>query len=83
MDKQRDFEKRAEKELRKNAADVKDAAKEVEHRIAAGAEKAKRELAGDAMTTTEKAGSVIKETGHKVAAETDKAKREVRDKIEK
>jgi hypothetical protein len=76
-------EKRAADKLHHAEADVKDATKEVEHRVVAGAEKAKRTIAGDAMTTAEKAGSVIKETGHKVAAEADKTKRELRDKLEK
>ncbi|HEV2909193.1 MAG TPA: hypothetical protein VGX02_07935 [Candidatus Eremiobacteraceae bacterium] len=84
MDTERtEAEKRATDKLHHAEADVKDATKEVEHRVAAGAEKVKRAIAGDAMTTAEKAGSVIKEAGHKVAAEADKTKRELRDKLEK
>jgi hypothetical protein len=84
MDTQRtETEKKAADELHHAEADVKDATKEVGHRVAAGAEKAKRAIAGGGMTMAEKAGSIIKEAGHKVAAEADKTKRELRDKLEK
>jgi hypothetical protein len=76
-------EKHAEHALRKAKDDAVDGLKEAEHNARAAAEKAKRTLAGDSMTTSEKAASSIKEAAHKAAAAGDKAKRELRDKLEK
>ncbi|MDQ2681501.1 MAG: hypothetical protein M3Y21_10875 [Candidatus Eremiobacteraeota bacterium] len=57
---------------------TKDAISESGHRSVAEGEQAKRDLAGDEMTTGEKAGSVIKQSTNTVQAEVDKAKRESR-----
>jgi len=65
--------------LDKAVKDAHDAAHEAEHRVKAGMEHLKRDIAGDAMNPVEKAGSNLKEAGHTVAADVDKAKRDVRD----
>lgn len=67
-------------EFNKIVDDTKDALHEAGHRNEAAAEKAKRELAGDSFTTTEKAGSVLREAKENVQAHVDHAKRELRDK---
>jgi hypothetical protein len=59
---------------------TKDATNEAKHRLEAEAEKAKRELAGDSMTTSEKVGSVLNEAQKNVEADMDHVKRDVRDK---
>lgn len=69
------------KEVDRAGKDLKDAADEAKHRFQAGAEKGKRDVAGDEMTTTEKLDSSLKQAGHETAAEFDKAKRKVRDNI--
>jgi hypothetical protein len=66
--------------LRRAKKDLKDASSEYSHRVQAGAERAKRELAGDAMTTTQKTKSAVKEAGHRMAAGVDKTKRKIRDR---
>ena len=68
-----------EKKLDKAVKDAHDAAHEADHRVKAGMEHLKRDIAGDTMNPLEKAGSSVKEAGHKVAADVDKAKRDVRD----
>jgi hypothetical protein len=65
--------------LDKAVKDAHDAAHEADHRVKAGVEHLKRDLAGDEMNPVEKAGSSLREAGHKVAADVDKAKRDVRD----
>jgi hypothetical protein len=65
--------------LDKAINDAKDAAHEAEHRVKAGAEHLKRDIAGDTMNPVDKAVSNVKEAGQNVAADVDKAKREVRD----
>ncbi len=74
---------RAKKDGRVLADDLKDSISEVKHRAAAAGERARRDVAGDVMTTGEKAGSAIKEAGHRGAAAIDKTKREVRDRLNK
>jgi hypothetical protein len=59
--------------------DTADMADEAKHRVAAGAEKAKRAVEGDAMPLGERVASHVKEAAHNVAADVDKTKREVRD----
>jgi hypothetical protein len=65
--------------LDKAVKDAHDAIHEADHRVKAGVEHLKRDLAGDEMNPVEKAASSLKEAGHKVAADVDKAKRDVRD----
>jgi hypothetical protein len=65
--------------LDKAVKDAHDAAHEADHRVKAGIEHLKRDVAGDTMNPVEKAGSSLKEAGHNVAADVDKAKRDVRD----
>jgi hypothetical protein len=60
--------------------DTADTLDEAKHRVAAGAEKAKRAVEGDAMPLGERVASHVKEAGHNVAADVDKTKREVRDR---
>ena len=65
-------------EFNKVVDNVKDTLHEGAHRSEADAERAKRDVAGDAMTPGEKAGSALNEAGHTVAAEFDATKRDVR-----
>jgi len=76
-------EKHADHIVRKAKDDAVDGLKEADHNVRAAAEKAKRTIAGDSMTASEKAASTLKEAGHKAAAAGDKAKRELRDKLDK
>jgi F0F1-type ATP synthase membrane subunit b/b' len=62
-----------------NFDDVKDAAHEATHRTKAELEKARREAAGDTMTTGEKIKSVADETKERVQAGVDHLKRDARD----
>ncbi len=66
-------------DLEKAGHDLKDAANEAKHRTTAEAERAKRDLLGDEMTTGEKVKSTLNEGKNRVEADVDKAKREVRD----
>ncbi|HEV7180161.1 MAG TPA: hypothetical protein VGN11_09820 [Candidatus Baltobacteraceae bacterium] len=67
-------------EIKKGVDDLRDSAGEVMHRSAADAEKTKRDVAGDDMTTREKIASGASEAKERIEAEADKAKREIRDK---
>lgn len=60
--------------------DVKDSVHEGAHRSAADAERARREVAGDAMSPGERAGSIADEAKHRAQAEIDAIKRDLRDK---
>ncbi len=63
----------------KGAVDnAKDAASETGHKGAAEAEQQKRDVAGNQMTTGEKAGSVLNQAKHSTLGEVDGAKQEVR-----
>jgi hypothetical protein len=66
-------------ELNKLGKDLGDAVKEGAHRGEADSERAKRTVAGDAMTPGEKAGSIAKEISSDVKADIDKGKRTIRD----
>lgn len=66
-------------ELNKAAKDAGDAIKESAHRAEADGERAKRTIAGDAMTPGEKAGSIANEVAGEVKAGIDRGKRVVRD----
>jgi hypothetical protein len=57
---------------------VKDAASEAKHRGAAEAEQQKRDVAGDEMTTGEKASSLINQAKNTVQGDIDATKRDVR-----
>ncbi len=67
-------------ELNKGVKNVQDTVKEAGHRGEAQAEQTKRDVAGDEMTTSEKAGSAANQAKNTVEAEFDKAKRDVRNK---
>ena len=67
-------------EFDRSVDNTKDAVNEAKHRSEAEAERAKRELAGDSMTATEKVGSVLNEAKKNVEAGIDHVKRDVRDK---
>jgi hypothetical protein len=60
---------------------VKDSVSEAGHKSAAEAERQRRDLAGDAMTTGEKIGSVANEAKNNVQAGIDHAKVEARKEI--
>lgn len=66
-------------ELNKAVDDVKDGLREGGHRGEAQAEQAKRDVAGDDMTASEKAASMANQAKNTVQAEYDKTKRDVRD----
>ena len=57
---------------------VKDAASEAKHRAAAEAEQEKRDVAGDEMTTGEKASSMVNQAKNTVQGHIDATKRDVR-----
>ena len=57
---------------------VRDGVSEAGHRSQANAEQEKRNLAGDEMTTGEKAKSMFNQGKNDVQAEYDKTKRDVR-----
>ena len=67
--------------VKKGAEDVKDAVSEIGHRSAAEGEQAKRDVAGDAMTTGEKVGSVFNQGKETVLADVDATKRDVRNTL--
>jgi hypothetical protein len=63
----------------KTAVDnTKDALSEAGHRSSAEAEQTKRDVAGDQMTASEKAGSMFNQATNSVQAEVDAAKQEAR-----
>jgi hypothetical protein len=62
----------------RGAANVKDTLSEAGHRSAAAAEQAKRDAAGDEMTTGEKVGSTVRQGVENTKAEVDAAKRDLR-----
>ncbi|HEV2038323.1 MAG TPA: hypothetical protein VGQ96_06935 [Candidatus Eremiobacteraceae bacterium] len=72
----------AKRTARRAVKDVADAARETSHRAKAGIERGKRTIAGDAMTTRQKAKSTVHEAGHRTAASFDRAKRKLRDAVE-
>ena len=65
--------------IKKAVDDAKDAVREVKHRTEADLEHAKRDVAGDEMTTGEKVKSFVDEDVERTKADVDKAKRAVRD----
>ena len=65
-------------ELNKAVKNVQDGFKEAGHRGEAQAEQTKRDVAGDQMTASEKAGSMANQAKNTVEAEFDKAKQDVR-----
>ncbi|HET7812829.1 MAG TPA: hypothetical protein VFL13_00495 [Candidatus Baltobacteraceae bacterium] len=66
-------------EIGKAIKNVGDAVDEGIHRGEAAGERAKRDVAGDAMTPGEKLGSVANEVKRDVQADMDKAKRNIRE----
>jgi phage-related protein len=66
--------------VKETVDNVKDAASESTHRAAANADQQKRDVAGDAMTVSEKAGSVIDQVKNTVQGDIDAAKRDSRSK---
>ncbi len=68
-------------EIKKTVDNVGDAINEATHRTNAAGEHAKREAAGDALTPSEKIGSVVNEGKEKVLAEVDRTKRDVRENV--
>lgn len=65
-------------EFNKVVENVKDAASETGHRSDAEGEQAKRDVAGDTMTTSEKAGSMLNQAKNNVQAKADSTKRDIR-----
>ena len=68
------------KAVKDSVDDVIDKTRETGHRSSADAERIRRDLAGDQMTTREKVTSTANETKERVAAGIDHAKHEVRDR---
>ena len=66
--------------LKDAVENVKDAVSEGIHRATAQVEQQKREVAGDEMTTGEKASSMIKQEKQTVQADIDAMKRDDRNK---
>jgi len=66
--------------VKKAIDDAKDAVSEVKHRSEADIEHAKRDIAGDEMTTGEKVKSFVHEDVENTKADVDKTKRVIRDK---
>jgi F0F1-type ATP synthase membrane subunit b/b' len=66
--------------LHKTIDNAADALSEAGHRINASTEQAKRDAAGDEMSTGDKAKSVLNEGKEKILAEVDKTKQDVRNK---
>jgi hypothetical protein len=57
---------------------VKDGVSEAGHKAEAQGEQAKRDIAGDSMTPTEKAGSMLNQAKNDVQAGVDSAKQDAR-----
>jgi hypothetical protein len=68
-------------DISKAAEDTKDLLSEGGHRAVAGAEQAKRDIAGDELTPAESAGSRLNQAKNEIQAGTDRAKREIRDEV--
>jgi len=64
--------------VKKGVDNVKDTVSEIGHRSEAEGEQAKRDVAGDSMTATEKAGSVLHQGTETLKGDYDAAKRDVR-----
>lgn len=64
--------------IKDTVRNAKDTIDEALHRSSAEAEKTRREVDGESMTTEEKLTSLANEGKHRAEAEIDKAKREVR-----
>jgi hypothetical protein len=67
-------------QVKKAVENTKDAAHELEHRTKAALEHAKRDIAGDELTTGEKVKSFVNEDVEKTKADIDEAKRKLREK---
>jgi len=67
-------------ELHKVIDNAADALSEAGHKVNASTEQAKRDAAGDEMSTAEKAKSVLNQGKENVLAEVDRAKQDVRNK---
>ena len=66
--------------VKKVAENIHDRIDETAHRTMAADEKATRKLAGDQMTRSEKAKSIVSQSKHEIQADVDKAKRTIREK---
>ena len=62
----------------KAVKNVKDTVNEHRHKAAADLEHETRDVAGDEMTTTEKAKSALNEAKHRTQAAYDESKRDIR-----
>jgi ElaB/YqjD/DUF883 family membrane-anchored ribosome-binding protein len=68
-------------DLKNMVGAVKDSVSEAGHKSTAEAEHARRDIAGDTMTTSDKVGSVANEATNNVQAGVDHAKVEARKEI--
>jgi hypothetical protein len=59
--------------------DTNDAVHEANHRTAADAEKARRDVLGNEMTRGEKVGSIVNEITDRMQAKVDETKRRLRE----
>jgi hypothetical protein len=66
-------------EVKKGILDARDSASEAIHNSAAEAERTRREVEGDEMTTGEKVASTFDEAKERIKAGADRAKRDIRD----
>ena len=57
---------------------IKDTVSEAGHRSAAEGEQAKRDVAGDEMTASQKLGSMVNQGAETIKADVDASKRDVR-----
>jgi hypothetical protein len=64
--------------VKHGAENAKDTVSELGHRSAAEGEQAKRDVAGDEMTTGEKVGSIFNQGKETVQADIDAGKRDLR-----
>ena len=65
-------------EFNKVVDNVKDTMSEGAHKSEAEGEQAKRDVAGDSMSPSEKAGSMFNQAKNDVQGDTDAAKRDIR-----
>lgn len=65
--------------VKKVAENIHDRIDETAHRTVAEGENARRKVAGDKMTRSEKVKSMVNQAKHEIKANVDKAKRTIRE----
>lgn len=74
----RDTFNEAKDSVEKGVGNVRDSANEAMHNSTADAEKTRREVDGNNMTASEKAGSMFNESKNRAQGEMDAAKKDIR-----